>query len=498
MRKVARGVVLSVLALLVLVPIQASPASALAGSLDVTPETVDRITGSIQRYTATVTDTTPLDDLQISYIKGTQSATVVDACKTDSTGTCEFAITQTAKGTANLLVYVKDMDPGPGPCTRPGTQPLPLQDCDGNEALADEDTDDTDVVEAHFLDGELDISKDGLDEASFAPSGEVKWTAKVVEKGVTAPAVPKTLLANVDAEIESGPNTNKVASKADMECDTAQMTGTCELKYTAGATAGQDKIRGWIDLNDDPDATTGDPPTPAPTGDETTGDKYEADKDEVLADTDADGTDVVQANISGGVVLVLSGGGSKPVGTQSGLTAVLTSGGTAQSGQQIAAEIMTGGVNLGTTIAPCTTAANGQCTLNYTGAKAGVDKVRATVDSDKNGLPNEADQTEDIGVAGGTVEPDATAIAQITWTAPTPPGGNKKNQCVSTRTGAGEDEIIVGTKKNDKLCGYGGDDVLRGLKGDDKLNGGKGKDIAKGGGGDDRCKAEKEAKSCEK
>jgi hypothetical protein len=294
--------------------------------------------------------------------------------------------------------------------------------------------DDTDVVLANFLDGELDISKDGQDEASFAPGVDVKWTAKVVETGVAAPTKPRTLLANVDAEIESGPNINKMASTVDMECDTEQTTGICELKYTAGGTAGQDKIRGWVDLNDDPKAmSSATPPAPAPTGDETTGDKWEADKDEGLDEKTAKGamdepdwTDVFQANISGGAVLVLSGGGSKPVGTQSGLTATLTTGGTVTSGQQIAAQILTGGVNLGTTIAPCTTAANGQCTLNYTGAKAGIDKVRATVDSDKNGQPNEADQTEDVGVEGGTKDPDTTAVVQITWTPPTPPPTDEK------------------------------------------------------------------------
>jgi hypothetical protein len=175
---------------------------------------------------------------------------------------------------------------------------------------------------------------------------------------------------------------------------------------------GIDKIRGWVDLNEDPDATP-------PTGDETTGeDVWEADKDEALADDDDDTTDVVQASISGGDVLVLSpASATKTIGSQSALTATFTANAIPTSGKKIAAQVLPGGAHPGQA-ATCTTAANGQCTLNYTGTTAGTDKVRATVDADGNGLPNEADSTEDVGVAGGTPEPDSTAISQITWTDP--------------------------------------------------------------------------------
>src|SRR5688572_3723178 len=54
MKNLARGVALSVVALIGLVPINASPAVALVGSLDVTPEKVTRLADSDHRLTATV------------------------------------------------------------------------------------------------------------------------------------------------------------------------------------------------------------------------------------------------------------------------------------------------------------------------------------------------------------------------------------------------------------------------------------------------------------
>ena len=406
MRKLARALSLTVLAMLALVPIQATPAAAFVGDLDVEPELVDRITGSIQRYTASVTPAAA--DLQISYIMGTPSGTIEPACKTVADGTCEFIVTLDTAGEADLLVFVEDGDT-PLPCTRPSAGD-PLSDCEGTEAQADEDENDTDVVVANFIDGVLDIEEE---DKAFAPGGAVTFEATVLEKDPAEGEEARPLVANVDAEIEDGPNKNQKAAGADMECDTALTTGKCNLTYTAGAGGGIDKIRGWVDLNDDKGASP-------VTGNETTGDGFEADKDEALADDDDDTTDVVQASISGGDVLVLSPQSStKAIGSPSALTATFTANAVPTSGKKIAAQVLPGGAHPGQA-ATCTTAANGQCTLNYTGTTAGTDKVRATVDADGNGLPNEADATEDVGTAGGTLEPDATAVSQIIWTAPEP------------------------------------------------------------------------------
>jgi hypothetical protein len=235
------------------------------------------------------------------------------------------------------------------------------------------------------------------------------------------PARP--LVANVDAEIlADGPNADQVPDAADMECDTDPATGGCPLSYTAGAASDVDEVQGWVDLNDDPGA---DPPT----GDETgTGDTFEGDASEGPDegtepgdDTEPDDTDVVLVNLSASQQLILSpASATKPLGAQSALTATVTTGATPNSGVAVVGQVLPGGPHAGTT-ATCSTGANGQCTLNYTGPNPGTDKFRATVDADANGLPNEADSTEDVGVAGGTEEPDTTAVAQITWGVPEPP-----------------------------------------------------------------------------
>jgi len=429
MRKLARITALSLVALIGLVPIQATPAAAFVGTLDVEPELGGvRITGSFHRLTATVTDPEAPDDTIVAFDTDDNPTTAAETCETDG-GTCQLAISSSTAEVQTIRAYVQDHDPATFPPTHtpcglpelPGLEP----DCDADETQEEADDDDTDVVEVEWADGVLDVEPEG---SAAAPGEEVEVTATVMSTEET----PRGLLANVDAEITVGPNENMVADKADFECDTDQ-NGVCALTYTAGAADGVDEIQSWLDLNDDPDAEpeTGDETDPE--GDGFEGDASEGPNEEVEPGDEPEGddgdiTDVVEVSVSAGPVLILAPqSATKTVGTQSALTATLTLGGVPDSGEAIAAQVLPGGPNAGAT-STCTTGANGQCTLNYTGANPGTDKVRATVDTDKNGLPNEADSTEDVGVAGGTEEPDATALAQVTWTAP-----EEDNRCENAK-----------------------------------------------------------------
>lgn len=545
MRKVARGVSITVMSLMALVPIHVSPASADHATLDVEPENVARITNSIHRLTATVSppaaETVVFDDDDNPL-----TSSPVDACTTDATtGQCSVTLTSATAETFTLRAYVEDGLPET-PCPDTGLND-PDADCsEGQDETAEPgdqpEPDDTDVVTVEFADGTLDVSPEGPD-PSFAPNSTVTLTAKVMSVEED-PDMPRPLVANVDAEILAGsPNANKVPTGSDMECDTDPATGECDLTYVAGPNQGVDTVRAWIDENDDPEADpeTGDE---ADTADEDfEGD--EAEEPEEGTTDEPDRTDVVRVNISDDPVLTLSPKTpNQQTGTAVNITASVTQASAPLNNQPIAAVVLTGGPNAGTATQPklvtCTTGSNGQCTLTYTGGPTpGTDNLRATVDADNNGQPNEADSSENYDTAGGTPEPDTTDVARITWVGPVVPPDpddeeDSNNQCDSTRQDAGSNEIIIGTKGNDRLCGYGGSDNLRGGAGNDRLNGGggkdslrggsgndrlkggggkdilrggsgndkvngqAGKDIATGGKGKDRCKAEKEANSCEK
>lgn len=510
MKRIARGLALTVVAFMALVPLQATPALA-DGAVDIAePEETVRVTGSSHHMTVTLAQVTgapaSVANQTINFEWDPTNGPGMEeaSCSTDGAGTCMAEVTSDEE--AELTIRAYHVDGSTTPCTGIEQNPLPTSDCDENEAVnEDGDNDDTDAISVEFVNGTLDVEPE---DATSAPSSEVKLTATVMSDEAT----PRPLVANVDAEITTGPNDSPgPAPGVDSECDTAPATGVCELKYTPGATVGVDELDAWVDRNEDP----GPPPAgDTPTGDETEGADFEGDGDEgpdeglepgTTQEGDrGDETDVVKVSISGGQVLTLNpSSATLAPGSSASILARVTTAGAVQSGVKVAGAVLTGGAHPGQTVA-CTTGPDGQCTLGFTGSSVGVDKLRATVDTDGNGQPNEADSTEDIGVAGGTAEPDTTALAQITWVRPAPPpgggggGAGDKAQCDVTRATAGKGEILIGTKGKDRLCGFGGNDSLRGLAGNDKLNGGKGKDTAKGGKGKDRCKAEKETKSCEK
>ena len=426
MKKLARFAALSMVALLGLVPIQATPAGAFDGELDVESETGDvRIVGSIHRLTATLSGAMPNDGRTINFDTDDNPTTEAESCVTDSAGTCDIALMGESAGLQTIRAYV--VDDGALPCSTP--LPVPTSDCDPTEGR-DEDAeegatpepDDTDVVEVEWAEGVLDVEPE---QSAEAPATEVELTATVM----STETPPRGLLANVDAEILEGPNENQMANEADTECTTIQ-SGECTISYTAGAGTGVDVVQSWVDLNDDPDAEpeTGDETDPEGEGFE--GDASEGpNEDTNPGDVEEDDiTDVVEVGFSGGQVLVLAPqSATKTVGSQSALTATVTMGGVPDSGEAVAGQVLPGGPNAGVA-STCTTGANGQCTLNYLGANAGTDKIRATVDADGDGLPNEADATEDVGVAGGTPEPDATAVSTITWTAP-----EEDNRCENAK-----------------------------------------------------------------
>lgn len=426
MRNLARALALAVIGgLVTLVPIQ--PAFAQVDSLEVTPETAVRILGSSQTFTATVTVTPPetLAGHNIVFDDDDNGLTPAPAeCLTSATGSCTVTFESVA-GKITLRAYVEDggtLLPCPAPVNA-DADCAELRDEAAPGGAGDvPEPDDTDVVEVEGLEGSLQVTDE---EDAAAPNGTAELTATLMSTETT----PRGLLGNVDAEILGGsPNADLFPGEADTDCDTTQ-AGTCPLTYPTGATApGVDTVQSWADLNDDPAAGT---------GNETAGDLFEADASEgpdenaQPGDVDEDPpdrTDVVHVNISAPPELVLDvepeTTSSKPTGTQSALTAKVTSGAAPQSGIVIAAAVDAGGANVGTAIPTCTTGANGQCTLNYTGNAEGTDTVRAVVDENANGLNDDADPTEAVNQSttpGGTVEPDKTDVVSIIWKKPTPP-----------------------------------------------------------------------------
>lgn len=510
MRRVGRILFPALLGLASLAPL---PAHGAASTLEVTAETADRVTATddclqndddcIHVLTATVTDAgAPQSGVDISFeiTSGPSDRDSPDlgvlpdaSCTTTGAGTCQVSFHSSAEGTDSVRAWIEDGTP----------LPVEVDISEGrDEAMTEGDTDEpdvTDVVEVGWYDGVIDIEPE---EATFAPSTNATFEATVLERDPTPPAVAKPLLANVDAEIEAGsPNVNRNAAGPDAECPT-DATGKCSLTYAARATPGVDSIRGWIDRNDNPRAM------PTATGDETTGTGYEADNTETLSAEGNDGdrsavTDVVKANIASTPVLI-----AKPATQNKGLTqtamitAILSVGTVPQNAKRIAALVVSG-PNAGKAQS-CDTGTGGTCTLPYSSMAAGTDTVRLWADANSDGLPDEADTAEEYETAGTTPEPDTTAVVQIVWIEPMPEpppdddGVDAKNQCNPARPDAGKNEIIIGTRGKNKLCGYGGRDTLRGLAGNDRLNGGSGRDIAKGGPGMDRCRAEKVFKSCER
>jgi hypothetical protein len=437
MRKLATLAALTIVGLIGLVPIAATPAAA-AGTLDVTidgvtpPEVATVITGHYMTLTATVSAPVPPDATVIDWDTDGGTPPSSDTTCTTTAGACSITINE---GGPLIRAWMEDGPPAL-PC---GTPALPQADCDSTEPQ-DETTmsggqtpepDDTDVVSMEWKDGSLDVEPEA---PSAAPTTALTGvTAKVVSTETT----PVPLIANVDAEVISGPNNTPGPAPAtvDAQCDTAPATGECSLSYIGSATSGVDVLQAWVDRNDDKPAETGPPAVPAG-GDETSGSGFEGDATEgtdeattpgAVAETpNKDITDVIDVNWTGTQTLDISPESTtKTTNTAATFTAsVSTPGGTGQSGVKVAAAIDAGGPNVSKTITACTTGANGTCSLTYTGTAVGVDKVRAAIDSDQNNLPNEADATEGVTgsgtEAGGTVEPDTTDVVQVTWTAATP------------------------------------------------------------------------------
>lgn len=442
-RKFRGGLALTVLALVGLVPVQATPAAADPETLDVTlkgipapSETVARAAGTQQRLVATLSGAAAANRV-VQFDRDGTLANGGEANCPIPTGamSCEVRLSQAGTGKETIRAWVEDFDPTAIPptqrqCGVPIPPTLP-EDCDSAE-LRDEtstagagnepEPDDTDVVEIDWYVSQLKLTGP----VTVTPGSAVSITATLTAKGVSP---VKNLVGNIDGEVIDGPNKDKVPTKADMDCTTTA-AGTCTLTYTAGANAGVDEVHGWLDENHDPEP----PPDTDSDGDETgdpfgSSSDYEGDDkeraDEVATpgdDAEPDNTDNIKVNISTMAVLTIGPETqNKDTGTTAAITVSLTTGGTPTNNQKIAAAVL-GGPNTGKVLT-CTTGAGGTCDLApaLTSSAAGTDRVRATVDTDGNGQPNEADQTEDVGVGGGTAEPDTTAVAQVNWVAPTKP-----------------------------------------------------------------------------
>lgn len=433
MRHLARLFLVSaVLGLLGLAPVQASAAVA---SLEVTPETADRVTATtecvadtddcIHILTATVMDAgVAQNGIDISFEiesgpsdpdmgvpdPGLSPDMTCQTAAAPTPGTCQVSFNANTEGTDVVRAWIED-----------GTLPI-ADEADMDEARDEAVTpgatepDNTDVVSASWYDGTLNIEKE---EDTFPLNGNVTFEATVLEKDPTAPNPAKTLLAEVDAEIEAGSaNVDRVGPTADVQCDTVQATGKCTLTYPSGPNPGVDNIRGWIDRNDNPRATP-------PAGDEESGTGYEADNTETLSTegtgTGAPITDVVKANIAATPVLTATPlTQSKVTNETATITASLTTGGVPDNAKKISAVVLSGGPNANKALT-CNTGTGGTCTLVYTSTTAGTDSVRLWADTDGDGQPNEADTSETFGTAGTTPEPDTTAVVQVTWTTPAPP-----------------------------------------------------------------------------
>ena len=547
MRGSARLVALTLVAgVLAVVP----PGTALAatGDLDVSPEDglVKIAADAKLELTATVTadgTTTPLADATIYYRiesgfgsdvtpEHGMSGIGAEGCgPTDATGICKFNVPGPTSGTTNTESVIRlwvedDMIPGP------------VLEADTAETLPDEPPamkDNTDVVRIRWqvpAGTTLEITPETQ---TKQPGQEASLEALVMDQFTPSSPVAG---ARVDAEIEAGsPNVNQKPTGVDLECAAVtDAMGKCTLKYTGKTgtgSAGTDKIRAWIDTNNNqsvPDAADGIDTTEGQAEATAPGSKAEPDNTDVVNVTWAagQGIDLDVEPETQTLVLPEATTAATTAATDASFTATVLDGG-APAANKVVLFSVTEGPNMGTDF-ECTTGTNGTCTAMLTGTTAGADEVRGVVDSDANGLPNEADPTEgpDEGAEPGTNdEVDETDIVTVTWEEPPPP---PPPAC----TGTAGDDVLIGTEEDDTCNGKGGDDVirtlggndtakggggndkltlgdgddqgnggpgadrLRGGAGNDNLNGGGGKsDSARGGSGKDTCKAEKEF-GCEK
>ena len=541
MRGSARLVALTLVAgVLAVVP--AGTALAATGDLDVSPEDglVKIAADAKLELTATVTadgTTTPVAMATVYYRietgfgsdaapeHGTSGIGVEGCGPTDATGICKFNVPGPTSGTANLESVIRlwvenDMIPGP------------TLEADTAEMLADEAPamkDNTDVVRIRWqvpAATSLEVTPETT--PSKTAGTEVTLSVEVKDQFLQ----PTTTVVNVDYKVESGPN-KKTTTTTDGTCATTLTSNTCAIKYTGSTTLGTnptDLVRVWIDLDadtqqpDEADAAEGQVEGTTP------GTKGEPDNTDVVSVTwqGAAGTDLDVEPETQTQTLPASGGGPRVAATDASFTASVVDGGTPAANKVVLFSV-TEGPNMGTEF-ECTTGTDGTCTATLTGTTAGADEVLGVVDSDANGLPNEADATEgpDAGAEPGTnAEVDETDIVTVTWEEPPPP---PPPAC----TGTAGDDVLIGTEEDDTCNGKGGDDVirtlggndtakggggndkltlgdgddegnggpgadrLRGGAGNDDLNGGGGKsDSARAGSGNDTCKAEKES-GCEK
>ena len=134
MKKVARGLALTVVALFSLVPIQATPAAAFVGTLDVEPEDGGvRIEGSVHRLTATVSGIADPEGLMIRFDTDGSLPTFEESCTTLADGSCE-ALVEESSADGEVRAWVEDSTTET-PCGTPPLPPLTVPDCDSTEGI---------------------------------------------------------------------------------------------------------------------------------------------------------------------------------------------------------------------------------------------------------------------------------------------------------------------------------------------------------------------------
>ncbi|HEX9822794.1 MAG TPA: hypothetical protein VGB51_00165 [Actinomycetota bacterium] len=370
-------------------------------ALEVNPETQTGITGTTVELTIATTPPAAGRDIDVERIAGPNDedgGLVLDGdanwdmtCTTEVTGTCVVRYDGGPVGGTDTIIAWID---GPVPSN-------PTVEADQNEGAIEAtmpgntaEPDNTDVVTVTWQAQPADApTLDVEPEAPVnPPGGSQQLTATAMQGGGPAQNV------NVDFLIETGTGSGPGSH---MECPTGP-DGTCFVTYTGPAAPATNRVRSWIDTNDNdlPD---------------------EADVAEAEADEDNDGTDAVQLRWANEapVLDLKPEQGFRPPGSPHTIDAELKN----NFGQPLAGKVIgvlaRSGPNINT-VHKCTTVADGTCQVTFPGAASGKDEYLGWMDDNNNGLAeaSEADLAEGRNEgtqAGTTSEPDKTDVVENEW-----------------------------------------------------------------------------------
>ena len=377
----------------------AAPATAQQpNTMDVNPETQTHTTGTSAQFTVTTVPPTQGINIDFEIEAGPNdldggfkpaSGLWDFTCTTNATGVCMAPFDGLNAGTDTVRAWVDadkvnstveaDMGEGALEAQTPGDQDEP---------------DRTDVVTMTWeTPGQAPPKLDTEPETGSAPpGGTIRLTSTVTRGGAT---VQNTI---VDFLIESGTGAGPGSHK---ECTTGS-DGTCFVDFTGPAEESTNRVRTWIEEDDN------DVPN-------------EADLAEQQPDQDNDATDVVELRWAPErlVLNLTPEQGLSPPGAPHTIDVELKNNfDVAQQGRIVAVLVRTG-PNV-ESVQTCQTGVDGKCSVTFPGAQSGTDEYLGWVDANNNQLAEatEADLAEgrnETTTPGTASEPDRTDVVQNEW-----------------------------------------------------------------------------------